>query len=175
MNRISYLIQISAYYCVWFSCTWFAAGDKAFIGMLISTILILIQLLWHINHNKNCYGLWLLIAILTLVGPLTDSLFMWCHYIIFMSNSFKPYFAPTWIIAIWFSFAILFCSTMSYLLDHYLLLGILSFLGFSIAYALGAKMGAAILPLGYVTCLWIGLTWSLLLPMCISIYKRMLN
>lgn len=175
MNRIHYLIQIIAYYCVWLSCILSAAKEKALIGILISIILILIQLLLQLNHNKNCYGLWLLIAIFTLVGPITDSLFIWFHYIIFMSNSFAPYFAPPWIMAIWFSFAILFFSTMSYFLDHYLLLGVLSFLGFSIAYALGVKMGAAIVPQGYVTCLWIGLTWSLLLPICISIYKRILN
>jgi hypothetical protein len=110
-----------------------------------------------------------------MVGSFTDTLFIWSGFIVFQSNPFAPYFTSPWMISIWISFAVLMFATLSSLFKHYFILGILSFLGFALAYGFGTKMGAALFPHGYGTCVLIGITWAIVLPICVYIYQRQVN
>jgi hypothetical protein len=106
---------------------------------------------------------------------LLDTIFMHAGIIRFSSNPFSPYFTAPWMIALWISFAILLYSVLSNLLSRYLLMGLLAFAGFPIAYASGVKMGAAFFPNGYLSCVIIGIAWAICLPLCLSFYNRIIK
>ncbi len=172
MKSLHYLFHFIAYYIAWLACIFLASRGLGLLGSLLVLTVVSIQIYWQFAIRKETRGLFYLIIILTIAGSCIDTILIWCHLIIFRSNPLAPYFTAPWMITIWVSFAVFMFATFSSLLKHYYILGILSFFGFSLAYAIGVEMGAALFPYGYKTCFLIGAAWSILLPLCVHIYKR---
>jgi hypothetical protein len=175
MNKLHYPFHFFAYYISWIACLLLAARGMGGLAGLVVLIFVAAQIVWQYTVRKDTSGLFLLIVLLTLVGSLVDSLFVAGGLVIFASNPFAPYFTAPWMISLWISLSVLFFSTLSNLFTRYVLLGLLSWAGFAAAYAAGARMGAAIFPLGYVTCFLVGLVWAILLPLLIVFYQRILQ
>jgi hypothetical protein len=175
MNKLHYPFHFFAYYISWTACILLAARGMGGLAALIVLLFVVVQITWQYTVRKNTFGLFLLIVLLTLAGSLIDSLFVAGKLVIFASNPFAPYFTAPWMISLWVSLSVLFFSTLSNLFTRYVLLGLLSFGGFALAYAMGMRMGAAIFPLGYFTCLLVGLVWAILLPLIICFYQRILQ
>lgn len=175
MNSMHYLFHLLAYYIAWIICILLAAQGHGLLGALIVILLVLLQIYWQFKLQKNTKGLFYFILILTGVGSLIDTFLIWNGIIILASNPFSPYFTSPWMINLWISFAVFMFSTLSYLFSHYFFTAALSFFGFSIAYALGVKMGAAFFPYGYLTSLLIGAIWAILLPLSLYSYLWILK
>ncbi|PWY54328.1 DUF2878 domain-containing protein [Legionella qingyii] len=173
MKTLHYLIHTIAYYVAWFACIMLAARGYAWISPLIVAACVLLQLYWQHRTRKPLQGLGILLAIVVSISTLIDSTLVYKGIVIYSANPFSPYFTSPWMITIWISFTVVLYATLSSLFDHLLLLGLLSCAGFALAFRIGGSLGAAFFPYGTdITCLLIGLIWSLLLPFCVYCYQK---
>ncbi len=169
-NNSEFLFHVFCYYLTWFACLIFAANHEVWSGPVVGLSLIAIQLFILIKA-KQTKGLIQFILIFGLTGVVVDSILINIGFIVFMANPFT-YIAPPWIITIWLSFAIVTFACMKKYFKYLIGLGILSLIGFPLAYAAGLRLEAAFMPLGYPGTLIFGLIWCILLPTLIVIYKK---
>lgn len=165
MNKFHYLFHFIAYYVAWFSCITLAARGFAWFSALVVIVCVLLQIIWQYKIQHHTKGLWYLLGLMVGVSTLIDSILIFNGIIIFAANPFAPYATSPWMIAIWISFTVFLYATLDKLFSHPMVLALLSFPGFAIAYAVGATMGAAFFPYGYKTCFLIGAIWSILFPL----------
>lgn len=175
VKKFHYLFHSIAYYVAWFSSITLAARGYAWLSSFIVIACVLLQIYWQHKIQHNTYGLWCLLGLVVFISTLVDSLLIFNGIIIYAANPFAPYFTSPWMIAIWISFTVILYATLDKLFNYLTLLGLLAFLGFASAYAIGAKMGAAFFPYGYKTCFFIGAIWLILLPFVIYCYKKIMN
>lgn len=173
MNTLHYLIHTTAYYIAWFACITLAAKGYSWISPLIVVVCVLLQLYWQYRTKRPLEGLWLLSALLVSTGILVDSILVYNGVIIYTANPLSPYFTSPWMMSLWISFTVVLYATLSSLFTHLVLLGLLSWVGFALAFRIGESLGAAYFPYGSTTtCFFIGLIWSILLPLCVHCYQR---
>ncbi|MBN9229232.1 MAG: DUF2878 domain-containing protein [Legionella sp.] len=173
MNKAHYLIHLTVYYIAWFAGITLAAQGYPWRSTLIVGVCIVLQLYWQYKSKSMMSGVWRLLLIILFFSSLIDSLLIYKGIIIYSANPFAPYFTSPWMIGIWLSFTVLLYATLSGLFSHLFLLGILSWLGFAVAFYLGARLGAAFFPYGTViTCFFIGAIWAFVLPFCVYCYRK---
>jgi len=175
MKKFHYLFHSIAYYIAWFSCITLAARGFAWLSPFIVIVCVLFQIYWQYKIQHDTQGLWYLLGLIVFISTLIDSVLIYNGVIVFAANPFSPYFTAPWMIAIWISFAVILYSTLKQLFDHWVVLGLLSFLGFASSYAIGAKMGSAFFPYGYKTCYLIGAIWLILLPSVVYCYQKIMD
>ncbi|KTD82181.1 DUF2878 domain-containing protein [Legionella waltersii] len=173
MNTLHYLIHTTIYYVTWFTGITLAAHGYAWISPLIIVACVVLQVYWEHKRGKTLHGLWLLLAIVIFISTLIDSTLVYKGIIIYAANPFSPYFTSLWMITIWISFTVTLYATLSSLFSHLFLLALLSGVGFALAFRIGASLDAAFFPYGNnVTCIFIGVIWSVLLPFCVYCYQK---
>jgi hypothetical protein len=172
LRKWNVLFHLGMYYLSWYFCIRFAAHDQG--GLAVSVVLVLLtgQLLWLAFIQKKTQGLYYFIGLITLAGTVIDSLFIKTGWMILSANPFAGYFSSPWMISLWLSFAVLFYAILSGFIDKYKTLTVLTFFGFSSAYATGAVLGAAAFPHGLGTCLVVGLLWAVAFPALTTLYKK---
>lgn len=175
MKKFHYLFHSIAYYIAWFFCITLAARGYAWLSSFIVIVCVLLQIYWQYQIQHHTHGLWCLLGLVVLISTLIDSLLISSGVIIFAANPFAPYVTSPWMITIWISFTVILYATLDKLFSHLTLLGLLSFTGFTLAFAIGAKMGAAFFPYGYKTCFLIGTIWLILLPFVVYVYKKIMD
>lgn len=168
----SKVLQVIFYYIIWFVTIKFAANGFKIQDVLFVGILIALQYSYQFWSTSQRRSLNLIIFYFVLLGIFVDSLFLWLGVISFKANDLAPYIAAPWMVALWISFAILFHSTLMFLITRYFLTAILAFFGFSLAYFFGAWMGAAFFPHGFFSCLYIGLAYAIAFPTLLFIYRQ---
>ncbi len=146
MNKFHYLFHLIAYYVAWFSCINLAAHGYAWLSSFIVIACVSIQMVWQYKVQHQTRGLWYFIGLIVLISTLVDSLLIFNEIIIYAANPFAPYVTSPWMITIWISFGLIFYATLQNLINHLIPLGLLSFAGFALAFAMGAKMGAVFFP-----------------------------
>ncbi|KTD40535.1 DUF2878 domain-containing protein [Legionella parisiensis] len=173
MNTLHYLIHTTAYYVAWFACITLAARGYAWISSLIAVACVVLQLYWQHQTGRTLQGLSLLLAVIVSISTLIDSILVYKGIVIYAANPFSPYFTSPWMITIWISFTVVLYATLSNLFDHLFLLGLLSFVGFTLAFRIGEHLGAAFFPYGSnTTSLFIGIVWAVVLPFCVYCYQK---
>ena len=103
-----------------------------------------------------------MMGLFTIFGTLTDTLIMRYGLISFSSNPFGDLLSPPWMASLWLSFSMIFYALLESFYKRYILLGLLSLIFFSLAYATGVKMDAAHLPYGYLSSIVIGFILAIL-------------
>lgn len=173
LNTLHYLIHTIIYYITWFTGITLAARGYAWISSLIVIAGVVLQLYWEHQKGHSLQELWLLLAIVVFISTLIDSTLVYKGIIIYAANPFSPYFTSLWMIAIWISFTVTLHATLRDLFSHLFLLALLSGIGFFLAFRIGASLGAAFFPYGTnLTCIFIGVIWSFLLPFCVYGYQK---
>ena len=175
MKKFHYVFHLVAYYVAWFSCLKLAAQGYAWLSSFIVIGCVLLQIYWQYKIQHHTRGLWYLLGLIVSMSTLMDSLLIFNGIIIYAANPFSPYATSPWMITLWISFTVILYAILYNLFNHLTLLGLLSFFGFALAYAIGAKMGAAFFPYGYITCFLVGGIWLILLPLVVYCYKKIEN
>jgi hypothetical protein len=175
MTKFHYLFHFIAYYVAWFSCITLAARGYAWLSSLVVIICVLLQTYWLYIVQHKTRGLWYLVGLVVFFSTLIDSLLICKGVLIYAANPFAPYVTSPWMISVWISFTVILYATLDKLFNYLMLLGLLSLVGFAIAYAVGAQMGAVLLPYGYKTCFVIGSIWLILLPVVVYCYKKIMD
>lgn len=170
MKTASYIFHTFAYYVAWLLCLYLAAHDAGMLGAGIVMAITALQIAWQFYHRLRTQQLFSFAISLTILGSCVDTVLLWSGCMTLAANPCSPYFTAPWMSALWFSFAVTLFTTLHPLFKSTTLMACLAFFGFMMAFALGAKMGAASFPHGYVTCVLIGTIWAVLLPLYLSHY-----
>lgn len=165
------IFHLVTYYVAWFACILFAANDIPWIGAGIALTIFVLQWVWQKKFDQTEFLL-SFVLMFTLSGFFIDTLFLNLNLISFHTNPWPIKISPPWMIMLWVNFSMLLYTCVRYLFDYPKILGILSFIGFPMAYFTGTLFGAASLPAGNIALLGYGVICGLMLPFIVSIHKR---
>jgi hypothetical protein len=172
MKKWHYLFHVTLYYLAWFSCIALAVQGYPWFSTFVVMVCVVLQIYWQYTIQDNTRGLWILLGLVVITSTLIDSLLTANGIIIYAANPWTPFVTAPWMIALWISFTVILYATLYSLFNYLLVLGLLSFTGFALAYAIGEKMGAVRFPYGYKTCFLIGAIWFIVLPLVVYGYKK---
>ncbi len=163
LRWIDILFQPLCYYCAWYIAVVLSAHNKPWQATGFASIIAIAQIAQQMFKKNNKNGL-LAAFFLALTGIAVDSIYVTTGIINLNANPFSPYFAAPWLMAIWFNFAIIFFSIGHFFDGKPVLLGLLSLIGFPLAYYAGAMMGAIHFNNPIFSMLIVGITWLIVLP-----------
>lgn len=169
------IVHLLAYNTVWFVCIKSAPKGFIWAGLILAIFITTLQYLWQhfVVHESN--HLLTFLIYLTLIGFMGDSSMMYLGVITFSANPFSLPIAPPFMLGIWLNFAMLFYALLKQLINRPALLFLFSFVGFGVAYQLGANMGAATLLKGLHSLFIISAVWAFLFPMSIILFNRLIG
>lgn len=169
MKIIHLGFHLVSYYIAWFVCILTAARGYVWLGPAVVGVLVLLQWWWQYRRGETEH-LWRWVLLLTGLGFVVDSMLLWVGEIQFFANPWP--FSPPWMLALWVNFSIVLYACLRDWFDRYWLMAVLALLGFPLAYWAGVALGAATLPGGYLSGVWIGVVWMILLPLAMRIYRE---
>lgn len=146
----------------WWACVLGAARGLFFVGPLIVALLIVIQIgsLPNAARRRACRAA-LLVGV---SGTAADSI-LTALGLLRLHGSPIPWLAPLWITALWCQFATVL-PAFSALRSRPILAGMLGAVGGPLAYAGGARLGAAALHAEpWASLLAVGCVWGMALPL----------
>ncbi len=170
--RLSNILHFLAYQSAWFITLLFAARGHGLLGGTCALLITAGQLICAPAHRRQLATYQALVWI-TLGGCVVDTLLVQWGYLQFPNARYPGLTAP-FMVGLWVSFAFSVCYFLTPYLKRYGLMTLLATLGFPLAYAAGAHLGAATLPQGFSSLVAIGLGHGLMLPfICYYCLKEM--
>lgn len=168
-HRIFHLL---CYYLVWLVGLYSAGYHQSWIGILLTAIILCVQVFWQYQVAHDTRDLWRFMAQMTLVSVVVDAIMVWGYIVYYQDNIFYPYLGPPWIMAQWLEFAMICHALLEALWRRPFYTGILTFMGFTLVYVGGARIGAVDLTYGWWSAVIIGAIWLLLLPVLLLKHDR---
>ncbi|MCB1119399.1 MAG: DUF2878 domain-containing protein [Chlamydiia bacterium] len=130
------LINYLSFYVIWIICLWSAVHDRQATALIVT----LTYLTLHLKLSKKPRFDLLLIASLTLLGLIQDTILIHTGIIVFHGN---PPITPIWLLCIWALFGSTLDSSLFWLQKHPLLAALFGAFGFPICYQIGVSATAA--------------------------------
>lgn len=163
------LLNFALFQAGWFVCVLGAASGRAWFGMGLGLALVVVHLILVPQPGREG----VLLAWALLAGIVIDSVHVRTGALVFTSGVVHPDFAPPWILVLWLQFASTLRFSLSWLRGRYVLGSLLGFGAGVLAYAAGARLGAAQLgPHTVRSLLQIGVGWSVALPLLLFVAQR---
>lgn len=162
MSQIEKAFFILIYYLCWFTCVLSAAHHYQWLAFAVFLPISLLQIFWMCRYDKDFF---FFLGLVTGSGILIDSLLGIAGFMTFMANPWPIAIAPLWIMVLWLNFSIVYFSCLQFLFKRYVLISLLAFSGFPIAYLAGAHLGAAQFTYGLASSLLLGVIWAVVLPL----------
>lgn len=172
MKIFHVIFHLVTYYIAWFACILSSANEIPWVGAGIALAIFALQWVWQKKFDQTEHLL-SFVLMFTLSGFFIDTLFLNLNLISFRTNPWPIPISPPWMMMLWVNFSMLLYACLRYLFDYPRLLGVLSFVGFPVAYFTGTMFGAASLPVGAIVLLAYGTVWGLMLPLLIGIHKKL--
>lgn len=152
-----------------FQATWFAAvfGAKSCIP-LWSVFCVVCAVLWHLGRTYSPAREARLVAAVTLVGFLVETVSGVFGYVSFPSCGDVPgWWPPYWLVAMWALLSICLNVSLRWLRGRWLLASALGAFGGPVSFAAGARLGAARFVETVPALLLIATTWALVMPVLV--------
>lgn len=168
VKLIKRIINMACFYGGWFYCMREATGPNPFLGPL----LILFLLVYHLATTNTFRVDLKLIVIMSLVGTVVDSIYIWSGLMTFKGGYVCcPYIAPMWITALWALYATSINHSLEWLkLHYYLIAAPLGAIGAISSYIVGIRLGAAEIHMQELVVLGvIGLIWAVNVPLSLKL------
>ena len=148
----------------WFSCVLMAAQGLPEVGIVIAMLLVFVQ--FFLAENRK--NLFILIAIVTLIGSTWDSVMTSTGILVFEAGMIVSFLAPGWIVTMWLMFATTLNISFRWLFGRYRLAILLGAICGPLTYQAGAAMGAVVIPDNLLANTVIALGWAILMPLYIK-------
>lgn len=161
--RLPRILQFIAYQATWFITLLLAAHGQGGLGCLCALLITAGQLACAPDYRGRL-ATYQAMAWITLGGCGIDTLLVQWNYLHFTDAPYPGLTAP-FMVGLWVSFAFSVCYFLGPYLRRYGLMTLLCALGFPLAYAAGAHLGAATLPQGIASLIAIGLGHAVMLPL----------
>ena len=168
MNPI--LVNVVAFYCVWFACILGAVHQWPLIGPL--SVLVLLGLHFYFLPNYSAGQEWRLLIIAGVLGFVLDSLQAFFGVFSFLQTGTGVWISPVWMVSLWVAFATTLHTSLHWLLGRYGLAALLGAIGGPLSYYAGAQLGALRLnPDSTFSFLVMTLTWGIAMPVLVWLAK----
>lgn len=173
MRKIAYyIVHTFLYYVAWALGILFAAHGKGWESFFIILAFTCVQFVLEYRITLNKDALIGMTLLLTAAGMVVDTVWVVTGIVVFNGNPFAGYFTSPWMVGLWLSFAVFTYATKPFDYFNLYILSAFAFLGFSLVYAIGAKLGAAYFPYGQVkTSVVIGIVWCIFFPLFIKYWR----
>jgi hypothetical protein len=152
----------------WFACVWSAAAHQPWIGVLVTTGVVLAHVLRAPLPEAE-----LKLVLLALgLGLLFDSLLVWQGWLQYSSGILLPNVAPYWIVALWGLFATLLNISLRWMRGRWVIAVVFGAIGGPAAYYGGLRLGAlefANMPAGLIA---LAIGWAVLTPLLLALSSR---
>lgn len=166
-KRSSLMLNFIGFQLAWFACVLSAANEKAYVGMIVVLIVLVLQLLLSVNRLRT---LSLMLAI-SFLGASWDSFLTTQSILVFETGQMLPGMAPVWIIAMWLSFSTTVSISFRWLYSRYGLSALLGAVSGPLSYQAGAALGAVSIPNPIMANVYLALGWGLLMPVFIYLAR----
>lgn len=167
---IPQIINLVIFQLVWFITVFSVISDKIWLGPAAFCFFFLLHLMIATNRRAD----FLLAVIAVMIGLLIDTVLVQAGLLRFEMSLPWPGVAPFWILILWANFALTLNNGLSWLRGHYKTSAILGFVGGSLSYFFGIRLGAGeLLITPGIALLIIGLCWSIVTPLLLFTAKKL--
>lgn len=152
----------------WVACVWSAAENQPWIGVLVTTGVVLTHVLRAPLPKPELKLVFLALAL----GLIFDSLLVWQGWLQYSSGIVFPNVAPYWIVALWGLFATLLNISLRWMRGRWVLAIVFGAAGGPAAYYGGLRFGAlefGNMPAGLLA---LAIGWALLTPLLLALSAR---
>lgn len=149
----------------WFACVLGGAHGLPFLGSAVALLIVALHV--SLAHEKRTEIA--LVVVASLLGALSDSLWVALGLVRYTSGTLIEGTAPVWIVAMWALFATTLTTTFAWLRGRVVVATLLGAAAGPLAYRGGASLGAAEL----IEPTWralasFALTWGLAMPLLVE-------
>ncbi len=152
----------------WFACVWSAAAHQPWIGVLVTTGVVLAHVLRAPLPKAELKLVFLTLAL----GLVFDSLLVWQGWLTYSSGMLVPNIAPYWIVALWGLFATLLNVSLRWMRGRWVIAVVFGAAGGPAAYYGGLRLGAlefGNMPAGLLA---LAIGWAVLTPLLLALSAR---
>jgi hypothetical protein len=168
MNPI--LVNIIAFYLVWFACVLGAAHQYLFLGPL--SVLVLLGLHFYFLPGYAPAQEVRLLITAGVLGFVLDSLQAFFGVFSFAHTTPGAWISPFWMVALWVAFATTLHTSLRWLSGRYTVAAALGAIGGPLSYYSGAQLGALTLhPDVTMSFLAMAIVWGVAMPVLVWLAK----
>jgi len=164
------ILNILGFQIGWFACVLGAASGRPWLGPLVAAPV----LAWHLARAARPEREAGLLLLAGLVGLVLDSILVQAGRLRFAEGTVVPGLAPYWMLTLWLLFASTFNLSLRWLRDRLGLAALFGAVGGPLAYAAGARLGAAeaLEPLA-LTLAAVSLSYALATPLLLFAARQL--
>jgi hypothetical protein len=163
------LINFAAFQLAWFACVLGGAHDKVAAGTLAVAAVVALHLALAPRPSPEAR----LVAIVTAIGLVWDSLVISLGLMSYPAGMFAPGVAPLWILAMWALFATTLNLSMGWLKGRPWLAVAFGAVGGPLAYLAGNRLGGVEMSEPALALLVQGLGWAAMMPLLLRLAARL--
>ena len=168
--RVSTLTNFILFQTCWFATVWGAANDYRWLGPLLVTITVPLQLYLFTEHHK---AETLFVLTCGITGFTLESILILGRVYLPVEQIALP-LCPPWMVGLWFNLAMLISLSLGWLKGKHLLAALLGAIAGPLAYWGGDQLHALkVAPFFWQGYFPLALTWALTLPLLLHTHHRM--
>lgn len=152
----------------WFACVWSAAAHQPWIGVLVTTGVVVA----HVLRAPLPMAELTLVFLALALGLVFDSLLVWQGWLRYSSGIMIQNIAPYWIVALWGLFATLLNVSLRWMRGRWVIAVVFGAAGGPAAYYGGLRLGAlefGNMPAGLLA---LAIGWAVLTPLLLALSVR---
>lgn len=152
----------------WFACVWSAAAHQPWIGVLVTTGVVVAHVLRAPSPKAEVK----LVTLALAMGLVFDSFLVWEGWLQYSSGIVLPNIAPYWIVALWGLFATLLNVSLRWMRGRSVIAVVFGAAGGPAAYYGGLRLGAlefGNMPAGLLA---LAIGWAVLTPLLLALSAR---
>ncbi len=163
------LVNLVLFQIAWFASVLTGAWAMPLVGIAVVAVVVA----YHLMQARRPWVEAGLLLAAGLMGAAWDGQLAGHGWLTFASGEFAPWVAPSWIIAMWVSFATTLNVSLRWLRGRYWLALLFGALGGPLAYLGGQRLGAAAFPDPLLALVAIGVGWALISPALVWLASRL--
>lgn len=171
-NRWHWVFHFILFNAVWFFCVISASLGYQWMGLFFSLFIVSLQFLWQRFFVKRFVNCWRFLVYITIIGFFGDTILFASGLLTLRDSPFIWPFSAPFLIGIWLCFAMTFYATLGFLAKNTILLSVLTFFGFMVAYYAGALFGVATISNAKLALFSVGIYWAFILPVAVFFFNK---
>lgn len=143
----------------WFACVLGAANAKPWLGVLITTVIVV----WHLAQVNNLSNELKLMVYTIAIGAFLDQALLSFNLVNYLHHGWHQAIVPMWILALWLAFSTTLNMSLAWMQTRYHIGFVFGMIGGPLAYLAAEKLGAVIVTsqLSYVM---LAIGWAAITP-----------
>jgi hypothetical protein len=168
MDKTRIIANFVLFQIGWFACVWSAAAHRPWIGVLVTTGVVII----HVLRAPVPHLELKLITMALALGLVFDSVLVRLGWIQYSSGIVVPNVAPYWIVALWGLFATLLNVSLRWMRGRWTVASLFGAIGGPAAYYGGLRLGALEFGSWRAGLAALAIGWAVLMPLLLALAAR---